>query len=1202
MGLDDIGISFVVSLVANIATNVFSGNKKLESKINDCFCKALEKWEMPQETRDKMKFCSIKLYSDLKVYLENPSQGIHPKVKELLQLWVNEMSKDLDCRSFITSFKLDIHNKKLNDILSVLNYEYKPKIDGLSQQVESIQESIQHLMFQLNQSNTDEVLVTKIESFIRGVVESLIESLKLDSARRIISEFEAQFSNTIEKNTSLQALVCYRKAQTLLFINNKYSSDLRHKAYTLQPSCKLYIRNEVVRSIFKHDYCSAKKLLEELPGELKYFYIIEVLNSENSKNAYELIPDEFKDDYDFKELLFEALINDGQQDVSFLFSDDKIVTPSSFTFSNLKSWIFAALASRVQCQDFLALSFDAPQIKAMSQYRDVVDKFYKNLLTTEIHDCFPIVKAIYYYWKYLTTRDCSWLDEFQKLDKKKFGEQRLFFEMVESSMLILAARYEEAFAVLVGINSKMDSVFIQYVIMMSTISNNILYLRWVLNKAKDLDIKIESNVSLYIAHSINKERAEEIRNIISDNDFKNSCEKSLLIQLCDYYSGKKINVLEFKDEVDRLEDGMKAYAANLLAVNGDTLLAFEMLKDIVDETKPDFKQNVYLSVLDKMAEKKPELYNILINNRKHGNYCSDNLLYKEFCLDAKISDYENAFEAIKELYRRHPGEVRIFSNYIFALGHIHPKQLSQYENEALAFHTENNDDAILMYRAFAENKYFKTAAEILYRAAKASEDLNLRNFYHNETMVGLISPIAREEKNVAEEGDFVLCDVDGNRYFYKATLFGAAIGKTVLGVSKGDIIETELSFKSVRLVVIGIFNKYYKLAADIMYEAQDGSNPGLMPFQIDMERPLESLEDVLRKISGKEENPEERRRKAYVDYESGKLALLNLVNETNPIASYYKYLFTPFKIHVNCSIIEIQQMPRPSIDSIFILDIPTIITFAEFTAKTQLEILGPKYVTTIQQDMIDTTNKSIIKFMESDFYEAMASDKLVKYNDSIDCDAITHIQKLAKWIQDNCKVIVPDAALALSGDCDNSSKLLLMGSMAMLTRPNYYYVTDDIHLKNMIPYNKIICSETFVKCFNSDAVSKSYSRFLFECNFRGVSLDEDYILEEYEKMKKGFDNHMVEIMQNMIENPYLISIAAKCCMELAEKEIDTNSLRLTFTNMFAMSLKGFLPNKRYALYKQMDQSLTIPLFAMQFVRSCLRDAMQIVDAGEIIVS
>ena len=54
-------------------------------------------------------------------------------------------------------------------------------------------------------------------------------------------------------------------------------------------------------------------------------------------------------------------------------------------------------------------------------------------------------------------------------------------------------------------------------------------------------------------------------------------------------------------------------------------------------------------------------------------------------------------------------------------------------------------------------------------------------------------------------------DKDGQRLFYLASDNGSSISKAMLGAKKGDEIDTEIGFKPIKLKVIGIYNKYYKL-------------------------------------------------------------------------------------------------------------------------------------------------------------------------------------------------------------------------------------------------------------------------------------------------------------------------------------------------------------------------------------------------------
>ena len=112
------------------------------------------------------------------------------------------------------------------------------------------------------------------------------------------------------------------------------------------------------------------------------------------------------------------------------------------------------------------------------------------------------------------------------------------------------------------------------------------------------------------------------------------------------------------------------------------------------------------------------------------------------------------------LYERYPENTEIFVHFIFTTGHVCPESIKQYEKTALDLKIPDSKLVKLAYRAFSENGYIETAAELLYNAAKASDDYGLRTFYHNETLDGMISNITRKEYAVAEDGNYVLCDKD----------------------------------------------------------------------------------------------------------------------------------------------------------------------------------------------------------------------------------------------------------------------------------------------------------------------------------------------------------------------------------------------------------------------------------------------------------
>jgi hypothetical protein len=128
-----------------------------------------------------------------------------------------------------------------------------------------------------------------------------------------------------------------------------------------------------------------------------------------------------------------------------------------------------------------------------------------------------------------------------------------------------------------------------------------------------------------------------------------------------------------------------------------------------------------------MQQKKPELYRILVENRKKGNECDDELLQLEFKLDCTVADYKNAFDAISELYRRHPSQDSIFANYLFTLGKVNPEALQEYGNDAIHLQYNHQEDVELAYLAFAENGYLEIATELLFRNAQNFDDYKLKS-------------------------------------------------------------------------------------------------------------------------------------------------------------------------------------------------------------------------------------------------------------------------------------------------------------------------------------------------------------------------------------------------------------------------------------------------------------------------------------------
>lgn len=129
-----LGSSFLISLIAGVGNSVIDrvvNNKSLSKRISNCFRKAADRWDVTEDVKEGVKVKELKRFSDLEMYLKNPTKGINPKLGELLRLWIDELRNDQTCYAFIIENKTDILNCKLNDIQRVLKEEVLYSLDEL---------------------------------------------------------------------------------------------------------------------------------------------------------------------------------------------------------------------------------------------------------------------------------------------------------------------------------------------------------------------------------------------------------------------------------------------------------------------------------------------------------------------------------------------------------------------------------------------------------------------------------------------------------------------------------------------------------------------------------------------------------------------------------------------------------------------------------------------------------------------------------------------------------------------------------------------------------------------------------------------------------------------------------------------------------------------------------------------------------------
>lgn len=134
-------ISFVISYVANCLP---IPTKTLDERLEDCYHRALDKWNVPQDVRNNAKNDMPKFLVGLKEIITHTSKGRHPKEYELLRLWADEILGDSGCNQFVLAHQQEIIQVevqkgllKVDDVLEELNYQ-KKGLKKVSQKVQQL--------------------------------------------------------------------------------------------------------------------------------------------------------------------------------------------------------------------------------------------------------------------------------------------------------------------------------------------------------------------------------------------------------------------------------------------------------------------------------------------------------------------------------------------------------------------------------------------------------------------------------------------------------------------------------------------------------------------------------------------------------------------------------------------------------------------------------------------------------------------------------------------------------------------------------------------------------------------------------------------------------------------------------------------------------------------------------------------------------
>lgn len=1053
-----------------------------------------------------------------------------------------------------------------------------------------------------NQINNDEIKKL-IRNLLNTNISELIEQLRIDSAFKILMEIEQSHRPVLNSDPLLLAELEYEKGQILQYRNRLEAKKCLHHAYKLNTHDARFIKAEIWNRLKENDITEVKNLLVNLPKDDVTRHAIQVALSNNPTESFTSEDSFYLHNYAFRQLILSALEILNKNDyMSIVYNIDKIKCPEKLKYSNTNDWAFILNYHRFNVGEIIIFNSVTPKMNTIKVAFDTYDRFYHLLDKTDVYDHYNILKGLYCYWGYWTNRDESWINEFQNIKELKDNEVKLYYTLCEASMLITVKREQEAFSTIISIKDEINinvnirDSFINCLTIMTVCTWNVDYLRWVISLCNEKKYLISKTVSCTIALAIDSETAVSIKEIILEATFENKTDKNILIQLCNQSIGENIDLNSFRDSINTLNDHMVPFAAMLLAANGESNLAYNILNDKVDENKYDIKHRIFLDVLSMSKEHRPHLYRILRNNRKNGFDKDLTLLIKEYNLSLILGESQNAYDIMSILYNKNSDNEYEFANMIKMCGLVHPERLIEFENKALDYRFKSGEAIVTVYRAFASNNVIATAAEILYRN-RDFEDYDIRKIFLDQATIGPLHTISHTEYDSIGHNSFVLLSWNENGEEHRKTFQikqNSNLGNLLIGKKKDDVVTIDITGDKRTYTVIGIYNKYFKLLSDYFAEIKEtGGNDLFFTFKLDKDDLDGSLNKALQAFDPTRVNYNERRRMMLKKYSLGNLCLCNILSTTDIIGSYYNYMFSSFKIYVTphkLSEHTYQFVNQAEVS--YALDLTSLIMLFEYSYRTGIKyhkkFILPKYT----YEYIRCYQKTAKYNISSDYYEAYNSGNLITKDKSYDIDIATRLADMLKWIKNNCEVKADENALAFSSGNESINQMLLSNLFPLLMHPNTILISDDSNMQNIAKIG-MISTESYMYMVENNNDAASFTDYLVGCKYYGLNIDKDYIYNEFVKVEHGQPNKWVDISLNAERNPLMFSQAIDAGIMIANNTINLSLAKISLTNLYVMCFNSMTLDLLNNMWEIAMKYPSLNLYSLQFIKKCLIDARKI---------
>lgn len=892
-----------------------------------------------------------------------------------------------------------------------------------------------------------------------------------------------------------------------------------------------------------------------------------VVLSDNTENAYKKVPKPVLSEINFQFVIFYHVFNHPEQEWLNI-EDIQCDVPENLTYDNLRQWSFCmSVYSTKLLQEGHYFNDGRKITPTLRKVYDITNRYRSLSAGTDIENIIHDVEFMALYSEFLIIEDKSKRNSLISSMKssKPSKENFMPYVLMLLEMLMINKNFGDAARVLEEHKDCKDETLalVGFILPTRTFDKQFAVKAFEhLEKIKILlpDMHCQPVLSCVAMY------AGDIQQFKNLKIFENPITQQIFEYTLMYFSTKGCDVETIKTLAEKAPKKAKFILAKILGSENHISEALEIIQPLIQEGVFSVEMGVYLSILRENEDYKDVFFDALKRLRKNGITHVKEFLEDEYYLAIGCNDLTDAGEVICLLFEQFPDNNSVFYNYLSYLNLTQQKfKFSQYVGRVLNTVEDNPILNCNFFNLLVLQEYYKEGLDFLYSAISRTKSQELKDLWFEYMHTPHISPIINEEKDIVENGDFVVYEENGQ--VKSEDIFINSNTEKLIGHHVGENVTLDRFGIISTAKIQCIYNKYHSLTRQIYQGLQQGKSKNIRMFTLDdlKGRDGDMLTNLMMLTGGLDNKKQieywEKR------YAKGEAMLICSFGNNNAYEKCINRIFgndrifcLPYQNYEKCLIDDYECVL--DITSVVLLSMLNKIYGLTFDRK----FIIPQGLSIYLQQTLQREKVNIPSFISQDVVEYLRLKK-----DASESYHIEILQYILDWIEKYCTIEVATQKLNLNFQESGHSFFEIESESMLLTiDKKRCMISEDWGLMTNYENFKILNTEAFLYLLNIKEKLK-ISKFLADLHFVGVNVDLDYMLEQYHKKVNKQANTFDECLDALRINIYLTKVGLNLANKILSSILRLPSDSFDVMNIFGNILEGKPTSYRKSLIEQMEK-------------------------------